>query len=149
MCISFCCLSQISSCFMVKGIDKFVFSFKKLKIKRNKIAGWCFLPVSLCWKAIHFSRWSRVNNWFILTDHLCLYMYIYFSLLVCRWNPCRVASKVLTSVIRSQFRRAWSSWGEIPGKRVDRMFIKFGVSLLHFLAKFIYLWNQMLINKTG
>ncbi|WJX67942.1 hypothetical protein P8452_52362 [Trifolium repens] len=42
------------------------------------------------------------------------------------WNPCRVASKALTSVIRSQFRRASSSWGEIPGKRVDRMFIKFG-----------------------
>ncbi|GAU51778.1 hypothetical protein TSUD_415640 [Trifolium subterraneum] len=45
------------------------------------------------------------------------------------WNPCRVASKALTFVIRSQFRRAWSSWGKIPGKRVDRMFMKFGTQV--------------------
>lgn len=42
------------------------------------------------------------------------------------WNPCRVASRALTSVIQSQFRSAWSRWGEIPPKKVERMFIKLG-----------------------
>ncbi|CAK8563271.1 unnamed protein product [Lathyrus sativus] len=42
------------------------------------------------------------------------------------WNPCRVASRALTKVIESQFRKAWISWREIPDKRVNRMFMKFG-----------------------
>jgi hypothetical protein len=45
-----------------------------------------------------------------------------------------VASRALTSVIQSQFRSAWSRWGEIPPKRVERMFLKLGVSLSLFLA---------------
>jgi len=45
-----------------------------------------------------------------------------------------VASRALTSVIQSQFRNAWSRWGEIPPKRVERMFLKLGVSLSLFLV---------------
>ena len=45
-----------------------------------------------------------------------------------------MASRALTSVIQSQFRSAWSRWGEIPPKRVERMFLKLGVSLSLFLA---------------
>ncbi|XP_012568411.1 uncharacterized protein [Cicer arietinum] len=48
------------------------------------------------------------------------------------WLPCRVASRVLTSVIKSQYVDPYPSWRAIPELTLERWFGKFGEKVVWF-----------------
>lgn len=79
------------------------------------------------------ARWSRVCNYIRINFSLLHKDYgsfeVIFFLIVCRWLPCRVASRALTSVITSQYVDPYPSWGAIPELTLERWFDKFGVRL--------------------